>query len=341
MGFANEPSQQKWQPVLVPAGVRKGPIRVCFQGGPFSGKTVSAQILAAGMTTVSHKRIAAIDTECGSMSKALRDTEQIIGAQIPMDVIDLNPPFEPEKFKSSIEYVYDNCLDSHSVLIIDSASHFWAGIRQFKDRLDSGGRGNGFVNWGPTNKVFEQIFHLIIYSPIDVIICLRAKEKFQIEKDNRGKQVPVSIGEQPDFRKDHNFEFDVVAKFERHTHLPEIEKDRSHVLRSGQLVCWQHGQMMKQWAMSGNQEQPRIDIGSTVSRGYDNQAPDELEKWLRQGGITFPELKKSCVQLGFSQDLVAEWYQISDIGQPERDWILQNKQSVIEGMRGGNHAAGA
>lgn len=59
------------------------------------------------------------------------------------DVTNVEPPFTIDKLVKPVKFALRNNYD---VLIIDSATHFWNGILDYKHQLDKRG-GNSFVNW--------------------------------------------------------------------------------------------------------------------------------------------------------------------------------------------------
>jgi hypothetical protein len=324
---------------LTSASTEKGPVRLCFRGGSFTGKTVSALVCAYGMTVPEGKRIAAIDTEARSMRKAKRDVDRILGLDTPFDVIDLVPPFLPGNFLGAIDHVYERA-DQYGVLVIDSATHFWKGILDYKASLDSGGGSkNSYVNWKPAFNQFDKIFHKIIYSPMDIIICLRKKEKFAIVRDGKTNKAGVeSIGDQAEFRKDAEFDVDVVVDFEKGTHLMRVEKDRSQALENGALMNWEHGKLIKEWGLYGEGQAPAIQVHeSAYSQSGGAQGgsvvSDQIVSALKSRGFNWPQIKTAMMKAGWSQEQVSRWASPDDLLPEEADWLLDNFESVISSVQ--------
>jgi type II secretory pathway predicted ATPase ExeA len=118
---------------------RKGQyVKMAITGPSGSGKTYSALRLAKGLTQTG--RIAFIDTENGSAS--------LYAGQFDFDVVDMSPPFSIDKFANAVKAALAGGYD---VLIVDSATHWWQGILEYKEQLDKRG-GNSYTNWAEANQ---------------------------------------------------------------------------------------------------------------------------------------------------------------------------------------------
>lgn len=101
-------------------------IKLGISGPSGSGKTYTSLRLARGLTP--DGKIALIDTEYESASLYATDFD--------FDVSCVDPPYTIDKLVELAKFVLNNDYD---VLIIDSATHFWNGILEFKDKLDKRG----------------------------------------------------------------------------------------------------------------------------------------------------------------------------------------------------------
>ncbi|MEX2437637.1 MAG: AAA family ATPase, partial [Candidatus Babeliales bacterium] len=130
--------------------------------------------------------------------------------------------FTHDKFVKAIEQAVE--LD-YEVVILDSGSHFWEGILEFKDMLDKRG-GNSFANWGEANKHYKVILNALLQSNIHLIACLRSKTEYVLEQNEKGKSVPRKIGLAPIMRDGVEFEFTTVFNLDA-SHQAMADKDRT------------------------------------------------------------------------------------------------------------------
>jgi hypothetical protein len=188
-------------------------LKIAMTGGPGTGKTTSSNRLARGLVGPEGK-IALIDTENGSAS--------LYSDRFDFDVLEIAPPFEHQKFVEAINAAVSGDYDA---VIIDSASHFWEGILEYKDKLDRRG-GNSFTNWNTAGRHFKEIINAVLQSPIHVICCLRSKVDYVIEQDGKGKATPKKVGLAPIMRDGVEFEFTTVFDIDM-SHHAATSKDRT------------------------------------------------------------------------------------------------------------------
>jgi hypothetical protein len=112
-------------------------------------------------------------------------------------------------------------------VIIDSFSHAWEAVLDYKTTLDAKG-GNSYVNWGIAGKKFKAVLASVLQSPIHVICCLRSKMQYTLELDSRGKQVPRKIGIEPIAREGAEYEFSTVFDIGS-DHCATVSKDRTNL----------------------------------------------------------------------------------------------------------------
>lgn len=199
---------------------RKGShLKLAITGPAGSGKTYSALRLAKGITQ--NGRIALIDTENQSASLYATDFD--------FDVVHVEPPFTMDKLTkptvAALEADYD-------VLIIDSASHFWNGVLEYKSQLDKRG-GNSYTNWAEANKNYDLMIRAILFSKIHVIVCMRSKMEYVLEENDRGKQVPKKVGMAPIMRDGVEYEFTTVFDLDI-AHQAQVSKDRTKLF--GEMI---------------------------------------------------------------------------------------------------------
>jgi len=190
-------------------------LKLAITGPAGSGKTTAALKLARGLTQ--NGRIAVIDTENRSAS--------LYADLFEFDVLDLQPPFEDRKFSEGIHAAVEAGYDA---VIIDSGSHFWEAVLDYKDKLDKRG-GNSFTNWNEATRRFRGVLDAVLQSPIHVIVCLRSKMDHVLEKDEKsGRQVVKKVGMAPVMRDGVEYEFTVVLDLDM-SHQAVSSKDRTRL----------------------------------------------------------------------------------------------------------------
>jgi hypothetical protein len=212
-------------------------IKLAVTGPSGSGKTYSALRLAKGLTM--NGRIAFIDTENGSAS--------LYSNQFDFDVLDVGPPFQVGKLAEAVKAALQADYD---VIIIDSASHWWQGVLEYKDQLDKRG-GNSFSNWSEANRHYDLFIRAILFSKIHVICCMRSKMDYVLELNDKGKQVPRKVGLAPVMRDGIEYEFTAVLDLDTH-HQAQASKDRTGLFEGNIfLVTEETGEVLKDWLNYG------------------------------------------------------------------------------------------
>ena len=218
------------------ASRQKAWLKVAVTGVTGAGKTYSSLMLSQGLA----KRPLLIDTENGS--------GELYSHLMDYDYIRLTPPFTPAKYVEAIEAAVQNGND---FVIIDSLSHAWKYVLDYKDGLDAGNPRAGFANWRKAKKLFDETMTALLQSPIHVCACMREKSEYTETVDGRGTKTMQKTGTQPIAEPDLEFEFTVCWKIDR-SHQAVATKDRTEIWdvatpftisrRTGeQLLAWHEG----------------------------------------------------------------------------------------------------
>lgn len=189
-------------------------LRLALVGPSGSGKTYSALAIATGLGS----RIAVIDTERGSASK--------YAGAFSFDTVQLET-FHPQKYIDAITEAEQEGFD---VLIIDSLSHAWIGREGALDLVDVAAKrsrsGSSFNAWRDVTPLHNAMIDAILRSKCHVIITLRTKTEFIIERDEKsGRSVPRKVGLAPVQREGVEYEFDVIGEL-NHDQDMTITKSR-------------------------------------------------------------------------------------------------------------------
>lgn len=190
--------------------------RVALVGPSGSGKSYTMLLLARFLAGPSGK-IAAIDTEHGSLSKYA-------------DLFDFDGD---EPTITSADYFIKQ-LDAaekagYAVFCCDSLSHFWMGAGGALEFVDEkakvGGRGDSFAGWKAFRPHERAMVDRMIASPCHVICTMRTQTEYVEETNERGKKVRRKIGLKPVQRDGLEYEFDLVGSMDEDNTLV-IDKSR-------------------------------------------------------------------------------------------------------------------
>lgn len=220
---------------------KKAFLKIAITGVSGSGKTYSALQLAQGLGD----KIAMIDTENGS--------GELYSNLCEYDVAPMTAPFTPEKY---IDYIHEAEQAGYNVLIIDSLSHAWAGeggVLDFVDKKAATTRsGNSFTAWKDATPKQNKLVDAILQAKMDVIVCMRSKQAYEIVENEKGKKMPMKMGLAPIQRDGLEYEFTVMFDISLERHMAAATKDRT-----GLFVDWcevitpQTGKKIRQWCDSG------------------------------------------------------------------------------------------
>ena len=186
---------------------RDAKLRLALCGPAGSGKTYSLLSIATELGGP----IAYVDTEHGSASK-YADLFQF-------DVIEPDI-FDPRELIKLIKAAIEN---GYKVVCIDSLSHYWMGKGGELEMVDGAAKrtqGNSFAAWKHVTPVHNELVDTIIASSIHVLVSMRTKTEWVIEKDERtGKNAPRKVGLAPVMRDGIEFEFDVCGDLDQENTL--------------------------------------------------------------------------------------------------------------------------
>jgi len=191
-------------------------LRIAISGAAGSGKTFSALQIAKGIGG----KIAVIDTERGSAS--------LYSDRFNFDVLDMEPPYSPEKYIAAIELAEKN---GYNVIIVDSLTHAWAGIGGILDLHDaiqkSSKSGNGYTAWREVTPLQNKLIDTITSSRVHIIATMRSKMEYVIENNGQRNNVR-KVGLAPIQRDDVQYEFTVYFELSQE-HVAVASKDRTNL----------------------------------------------------------------------------------------------------------------
>lgn len=211
-----------------PATREKLKLRLALVGPTGSGKSYTALRVAAAITKRLGGKIAAADTEHGSLSKYVGEVDND-GNRFDFDVVNLGEMAGRFSVENYIRVIRGAIDAGYTVLIIDSLSHAWAGpggLLEFVDKQAKRNRGNSFAGWRDATPLHNSLIDEMLAAPIHLIVTMRVKTEWVVEQNDRGKNAPRKIGMAPVQRDGLEYEFDVVGDMEADTHNLIITKSR-------------------------------------------------------------------------------------------------------------------
>jgi hypothetical protein len=181
--------------------------RLAFDGPSGSGKTYTSLRIA----TVLGERIAHIDTEHRSASK--------YADLFAFDTLQLDR-YDPQLLVDALAVA---AAEGYDVVIVDSLSHFWMGIDGMLEQVDKAAKrvagGNSFGGWKEMRPVERKMIEALLAYPGHVIVTMRTKTEWVVEKDDRGRSVPRKIGLKAEQRDGIEYEFDIVGDLDLENEL--------------------------------------------------------------------------------------------------------------------------
>jgi hypothetical protein len=212
-----------------------------------SGKTYSSLLLAKGLATDPSK-VALIDSENGS--------GELYSHLYPYAYARILPPFAPSTYVDAIRNAVEAGFE---VVIIDSMSHAWKFILNYKETLDGQNRAGGWKNWATVKPMFDELKNAILQAPIHVIVTMRSKAEYAVESvtNARGdtKSEVRKIGTAAIVEPDAEYEFSVVLDVNREHLATTIStgKDRTGLFANEPSfrISEDTGRRLKEWLGDG------------------------------------------------------------------------------------------
>lgn len=216
---------------------------IAISGPSGSGKTCSALLMAAGLAGETGK-VALIDTENGR-GKLFADSP-IIKAAIPNGYLygELPAPFSPSRYIAAID-----CAEREgvTVCVIDSGSHEWEGPGGCEEIAETAKK-----KWATAKGENRKYVYRLLYSPMHIIVCLRAREKTKIIK---GTNEHISLGILPVCEKNFMFEMLLSLQLEDKTHFAmpvKVPDGLRDAFPGGRMLTREDGERIRQWIESGS-----------------------------------------------------------------------------------------
>jgi hypothetical protein len=181
-----------------------------------------------------------IDTERGSAS--------LYSHLVDFDTLELNPPFEPERFREAITAA---AAAGYEVCIIDSITHEWDGsggcLEINEATAQAKFRGNTWAAWNETTPRHRAFIDAILQSPMHMIATMRSKTETVQGDDKKVKKLGMKAVQ----REGTEYEFSTVLDLEHERHYAVSTKDRTGQFLQPHIISRETGARIKAWLESG------------------------------------------------------------------------------------------
>lgn len=218
---------------------KKAFIKMALQSCAGGGKTYSALLLAHGLCN-NWQKIAVIDAENNSASLYAH-----LGSY---NVLDLQPPFSPERYIQAIK----TCIDAEmEVIIIDGISPEWDYIIEEHSKLT----GNSFTNWSKFTPRHNAFIQQILQTKAHIITTIRTKQDYVLNEKN-GKMIPEKVGLKGVMRDSTDYEFTLVFDLDV-KHYATASKDRTSLFMDlpAFQISQETGKILAAWCNQGKAQE--------------------------------------------------------------------------------------
>lgn len=272
----------------------KALLRMALSGPSGAGKSYSALLIAKGLGGP----IAAIDTERGSI--------RLYDHLVDFDVLELAPPFSPERYIEAIQAA-EKHLGPGGTLIIDSTTHEWkgqGGVLEIVDMLARANRGNSFNAWDQATPRHQKFVDAILQCNLHVIVTMRAKSAYVQSQGANGKTKIEKLGMAPEQRDGFEFEFTAVLDLVNDQNIATSSKDRTGLFRDPQVITEDTGRRLLTWLNKGA-EAPKTPAPNRAEQAAQPPAADPPPppdaKTVARNGLWATVYEKG-EELGLSKD---------------------------------------
>lgn len=210
-------------------------LRLALFGVSGGGKTYSSLLLAKGLGG----RVALIDTEHNSASK--------YADRFDFDVCNLDKPTIGNMLMTIKE------ASDYDVLIIDSLTHSWLELLQEVEQIARAKfGGNTWSAWSEGTPKQQKLISALLDFPGHIIVTMRADTNWTTTVNDKGKVVPIRIGEAPKQGKNIEYEFDMLIQLSQdHTGL--VLKDRTGKFQDECFIIDEKfGSLLGEWLEDGD-----------------------------------------------------------------------------------------
>lgn len=284
----------------------KSKLRLALAGPSGAGKTLSALLLAYGITN-DWSKIALIDTEHGRAKFYANRSDFGTGEFLYQE---MSAPYSPNKYISMVNEGAE-AVGADGVVIVDSFSHCWdneGGVLDIKSQIAEQPKKNDYSAWAEAGKIQNNLVNSVLSANCHTIVTMRAKMAYAMEQNDKGKTVPVKIGLAPVQRENTEYEFDIVLNIARN-HIAIASKDTTFLDTWSGVITPELGKSLKEWLDEGVEPHRCTDCGKVITGNSKKTAVEIAEGTLKNYGRKLcwkcmtAEIKKLKEQKNESQTL--------------------------------------
>lgn len=216
-------------------------LRLLVTGPSGCGKTWGALTIAKGLGG----RTAVIDTEEGS--------SDIYDHLHEFDVVDMKPPFTPEKY---IEAIAGLEAAGYEIIIIDSITHEWSGKGGCLELVDEIARaqfrGNTWSAYSVITPRHRAFIDAMLRSSAHIIATGRSKTE-TAQVDDGGRKKVAKLGMKVETRDGVEYEFTTVLDIIHDGHFATASKDRTGIFsgKDPKPITADTGKQLAAWLSAG------------------------------------------------------------------------------------------
>lgn len=211
-------------------------LRGAVMGVSGGGKTATSLLLAKGMVDELGRRGLLPDLPCHiGVLDTERDSASLYSHLVDFDTLPLGPPYTVDRYLEGLNMLV---RAGYSVIIIDQITHEWhgdGGILAAVKAIQSKS-GNEYTAWKKPSEDHERFVDALLNCPTHLICTMRSKTAYELEKNDKGKLVPVRIGLQARQREGMEYEFTFLLDVAAGTNAATCHKDRTELFRIGEIV---------------------------------------------------------------------------------------------------------
>lgn len=236
-------------------------LRLLLTGPSGSGKTWGALQIAKGIGG----KTVVIDTEEGS--------SDLYDHLHEFDVIDLRPPFTPERY---IEAIAAAEAAGYEVIIVDSVTHCWSGtggcLELLEEIAKAQFRGNTWSAFSVITPRWRTFVDKLLRSSAHIICSGRSKTE-TAQVDDHGKKKVAKLGMKLEARDGLEFEFTTVLDVIHDGHFATVSKDRTGVFAGDpKPITVDTGRKLAEWLAGGHEPEamplktsPAVDVAKLLT----------------------------------------------------------------------------
>lgn len=256
-------------------------VRLALTGPTNSGKTYTALLIAFGITK-DWKKIAFVDSERGR-GRFYANRTDLPYPTGSFKYVAIEPPYTTLKYIDLIKKA-EALVGPDGVIIVDSFSHPWSysgGVLDQKEEIAKQKGQTSYTAWNESGKIQNNLVDTALSVNCHIIVTMRSKMDYVLEKNAEGKSVPRKVGLAPIQRDDTEYEFDITLMLDN-DHTATIIKDTTFLGDKGKTIdalTPLFGEQLISWLNEGTdpaifEEQLRISLCEEVK----NQAKASTNK---------------------------------------------------------------